>query len=253
MDTSTVFLSDAVKIKNQKINLDATVPIEAQMALLSYYAYDDYLPKFSHAGFGWVLIESVGNKYSVQGKLFRKLQTNGKFIYTVAFRGTDSWLDMINNLNQIGVNSMKGQAYEAEAYVKKVVLRFLPNMKAMYLTGHSLGGYLAQWVQSEIDDGLLYAPIPTSTYTFNAPGFTKLKHVTNPYYLSVKRKLANPEKYSNIYNVKIKGDPVSLIGTTLGEGPTKILEIKHPLEGFDAIALHQILRFIEYYDLPISS
>ena len=148
---------------------------------------------------------------------------------------------------------MKGQAYEAGGYVKNVVLRFLPNMESIYFTGHSLGGYLAQWVQSEIDDGLIYAPIPCTTYTFNSPGFTRLKHVTNPYYLSVKRKLENPEKYSNIINIKIKGDPVTLIGTTLGKEPTKILEIAHPVEGFDALALHQILRFIEYYNLPISS
>ena len=48
----------------------------------------------------------------------------------------------------------------------------------LYFTGHSLGGYLAQWVQSEIIDGNV--PWTDSfAVTFNAPGFNTTKIPTN--------------------------------------------------------------------------
>lgn len=241
-------LENYVVLKTRAINDE--LPIEAQMAVLSFYAYNDEILKYFYAGNGWLLIESIGSKYGLQAKLFRKMLPNGKFSYTITFRGTDSWADLLNNINQIGINSMKGQAYEAHSYANHVILRYLPNMESLYFTGHSLGGYLTQWVQSEIEDGRMFAPIKTAAFTFNAPGFTKLKHVTNPYYLSVKRKLEDPKKYTTINNYKIKGDPVSLIGTVLGKQPV-VLEITHPLHGFDAVELHAIKRFLEYFQVPI--
>lgn len=241
-------LDNYAVLKSRAVNDQA--PIEAQMALLSYYAYKDEILKYFYAGYGWLLIESVDNKYGLQAKLFRKMLPNGKFSYTIAFRGTDSWADLLNNINQIGVNSMKGQAYEAQSYTNHVILRFLPNMESLYITGHSLGGYLTQWVQSEIDENRMFAPIKTAAYTFNAPGFTKLKHVTNPYYLTVKQKLENSTKYTSITNINIKGDPVSMIGKVLGKQPI-ILQINHPNSGFSALELHAIKRFLEYYQIPV--
>ncbi|MDH2859569.1 hypothetical protein [Bacillus cytotoxicus] len=92
-------------------------------------------------------------------------------------------------------------------------------MSHLYITGHSLGGYLAQWVQSEIIDGAL-PWVESFAVTFNAPGFNPLmQFIDNTYKVKVINKLANDKlkKYDGlIINHRIKQDVISGFGDDLG-------------------------------------
>ncbi|PEZ61852.1 hypothetical protein CN372_17605 [Bacillus anthracis] len=92
-------------------------------------------------------------------------------------------------------------------------------MSHLYITGHSLSGYLAQWVQSEMIDGAL-PWVESFAVTSNAPGFNPLmKFINNGYELKVINKLVNDKlkKYDSlIINHRIKQDLVSSFGDDLG-------------------------------------
>lgn len=76
----------------------------------------------------------------------------------VAFRGTDGELgEWANNLLGYGVASYHVEELQARAYIEKIARRY-PDCD-LYITGHSLGGYLAQiaaahLVQRGLDGGL---------------------------------------------------------------------------------------------------
>ncbi|ARO16880.1 hypothetical protein protein [Bacillus cereus G9241] len=116
----------------------------------------------------------------------------------------------------------------------------------LYFTGHSLGGYLAQWVQSEIIDGNV--PWTDSfAVTFNAPGFNTTKIPTNfsEYQEKVTKKINNNDdqhKYDNfIINHRIMQDGISLFGTKLGT----VNHYSTKMEGLDVNYYHSLDRFKE--------
>ncbi len=119
-------------------------------------------------------------------------------------------------------------------------------MSHLYITGHSLGGYLAQWVQSEIIDGNL--PWTDSfAVTFNAPGFNTEKLFPNfsEYQEKVTKKIKNNDdehKYDNfIVNHRIIQDVISLFGTKLGT----VHHYTAKLNGLDGEYYHSPSRFKE--------
>ncbi|MEM5682847.1 Mbeg1-like protein [Bacillus toyonensis] len=159
--------------------------------------------------------------------VYRKLVIKGKttvedrYDYTVAFRGSHEWLDWaLQDIYQIGLNISNIQAEDASAYVGQLVRTDYQNMRNLYLTGHSLGGYLAQWVQSEMIDGALPGSALLAV-TFNAPGFNPIENPVNTgeFQKKVMKKIENHKKnkYDNlITNHRIKEDIISALGTKIG-------------------------------------
>ncbi|QIE35671.1 DUF1906 domain-containing protein [Bacillus tropicus] len=176
----------------------------------------------------WKLYQKYKNERTdLDVYVYRKLVIKGKttvedrYDYTVAFRGSQQWQDWIlQDYEQILLNLDKLQAEDASAYVEQLVRTDYQNMRNMYLTGHSLGGYLAQWVQSEMIDGALPGSALLAI-TFNAPGFNSIENPAFPseFQKKVMKKIENNKnnKYDSlIINHRIKEDLISLFGTKLG-------------------------------------
>ncbi|MGH0427633.1 glycoside hydrolase domain-containing protein [Bacillus pretiosus] len=200
-----------------------------QLAEMARYTYHNDLKTdeknpaeaFTSPG-GWVLHkkDTGKSKTSFDVYVYRKQISKDKYAYTVAFRGSQQLEDwVVQDLLQVGLNVENLQAEEAANFVKKLIDTDRKWMSHLYITGHSLGGYLAQWVQSEIIDGVLPS-VESFTVTFNAPGFNPLmKFVDNVYKAKVIRKLANDKlnKYDSlIINHRIKQDIISGFGDDLG-------------------------------------
>lgn len=141
--------------------------------------------------------------------------------YTFSFRGTAEALDYIQNVLQVVANVGGLQAEDAVNYVRNLISKDKKLIHNVYFTGHSLGGYLAQWVQSEIIDQSLFQSSDTFTITFNAPGLSPLIFSdSRPYQKKVTGKIIcdKVKKYdSYIHNYRIKQDPISLWGDNLGK------------------------------------
>ncbi|MGI2734273.1 glycoside hydrolase domain-containing protein [Bacillus cytotoxicus] len=176
----------------------------------------------------WKLYQKYKNERTeLDAYVYRKLVIKGKTTvedrcdYTVAFRGSQQWQDWIlQDYQQILLNLDKLQAEDASAYVGQLVRTDYQNMRNMYLTGHSLGGYLAQWVQSEMIDGALPGSALLAV-TFNAPGFNSIENPAFPseFQKKVMKKIENHKKNkydSLIINHRIKEDLISAFGTKIG-------------------------------------
>ncbi|MBC2688171.1 DUF1906 domain-containing protein (plasmid) [Bacillus toyonensis] len=203
---------------------------------------------------GWVLHQKHRvNKNGFDAYVFRKkMPTDStevpKYAYTIAFRGTQKEEpgDIFQDIYQVLLNFGGLQADSAVNLVKKLIETDYRMISQLYFTGHSLGGYLAQWVQSEIIDGNL--PWTDSfAVTFNAPGFNSEKLFPNfsEYQEKVTKKIKNNKdehKYDNfIINHRIIQDVISLFGTKLGT----VHHYFAKLEGLDGNYYHSPGRFKE--------
>jgi len=145
----------------------------------------------------------------------------GLYDYIFSFRGTDDTLDYIENVLQIVGNIGGLQAEDAVNYVRNFISKNVNLIHNVYFTGHSLGGYLAQWVQNEIIDQSLFQSNKTFTITFNAPGVSPfIFPFISPYQAKVMGKISRDKvkKYDNyIHNYRIKQDSISLWGDNLGK------------------------------------
>ncbi len=117
--------------------------------------------------------------------------------WIVAYRGTESWEDVKADVN-IGAGNVPGQFVPAMQLFEKA--QQVKSLSKIIVTGHSLGGGLAQLVSAnKVALGV----------TFNAPGMAGMA-----------KKLAG-KGYSfhsaNVLNVVLKWDPVSDFGTLVGK------------------------------------
>lgn len=117
--------------------------------------------------------------------------------WIVAYRGTESWDDVKADLN-IGVGNVPGQFVPAMQLFEKA--QQIKNLSKIIVTGHSLGGGLAQLVSAnKVALGV----------TFNPPGMAGMA-----------KKLSG-KGYSfhsaNVLNVVLRWDPVSEVGTLVGK------------------------------------
>ena len=117
--------------------------------------------------------------------------------WIVAYRGTESWEDIKADLN-IGVGNVPDQFVPAMELFEKA--QQVKSLSKIIVTGHSLGGGLAQLVSAnKVALGV----------TFNAPGMAAMS-----------KKLAS-KGYSfhsaNVLNVVLKYDPVSSFGKLVGK------------------------------------
>lgn len=115
----------------------------------------------------------------------------------VAYRGTESWEDIKADLN-IGVGNVPDQFVPAMELFEKA--QQVKSLSKIIVTGHSLGGGLAQLVSAnKVALGV----------TFNAPGMDGMS-----------KKLAG-KGYSfhsaNVLNVVLSRDPISSFGTSVGK------------------------------------
>ncbi|PGB58373.1 glycoside hydrolase domain-containing protein [Bacillus toyonensis] len=200
-----------------------------QLAEMANNTYDDELKSeeeapanpFKSPG-GWVLHKKHTNQSitSFDVYVYRKEISKEKYAYTVAFRGSQQWQDwVIQDLLQVGLSVGGLQIAEATNFVKELIETDGKKMSHLYITGHSLGGYLAQWVQSEmIDENIPW--VESNTVTFNAPGLSpNINFLELAHQAKVIKKLANSKlkKYDDfIINHRIEQDIISKFGFDLG-------------------------------------
>ncbi|HDR3908884.1 MULTISPECIES: glycoside hydrolase domain-containing protein [Bacillus] len=171
---------------------------------------------------GWVLYKKHAKPSitSFDVYVYRKEISKEKYAYTVAFRGSQQWQDwVIQDLLQVALNVGGLQISEATNFVKELIETDGKKMSHLYITGHSLGGYLAQWVQSEmIDENIPW--VESNAVTFNAPGLSpNINFLDLTHQAKVIKKLASNQlkKYDDfIINHRIEQDKISKFGFDLG-------------------------------------
>lgn len=95
----------------------------------------------------------------------------------VTFRGSSDWMDWVENLFIYPWAFVRHpQAEEAESYIKKIVNKY-PDYN-VYITGHSLGGYLALTASASISS--IDSSVVERVATFNGLG---LDGLTSPKYI----------------------------------------------------------------------
>lgn len=191
-----------------------------QMLEMARSTYNDKREPGSTTPGGWKLHKRDTDRFtSFDVYVYRKEISKDKYDYTVAFRGSQQWQDWVVDALQVGANIGGLQLGEATKFVKGLIEDDRKWMNHLYITGHSLGGYLAQWVQSEmIDENIPW--VESNTVTFSAPGLTaSMNFLDITHKAKVLAKLVNDKlkKYDDfIINHRIHKDIISFIGDNLG-------------------------------------
>ncbi|SFK04835.1 MULTISPECIES: glycoside hydrolase domain-containing protein [unclassified Bacillus (in: firmicutes)] len=221
-----------------------------QLLEMARSTYNDSLIEGESTSPGnWLLYKKHTNKSinSFDVYVYRKEISKEESAYTVAFRGSQQWNDFIVDFLQVGLNAGSYQVDEATKFVEKLIETERKWMSHLYITGHSLGGYLAQFVQSDIiDENLPW--VESNAVTFNAPGFSSsINYLDVVYQAKVIKKLVNDKlkKYDDlIINHRIDQDIISRFGDDLGT--------VHVYDKYNKTIEDTKGRFdrIEYYHLP---
>ncbi len=123
----------------------------------------------------------------------------------IAFRGTDNGI-INENWKYIIPNRQHPQAKYADQYIKKIEdSNLIEENTNLYITGHSLGGYLAIYATGIVLKSDKLKKHFVKTTTFNGLG---LGYISDE---QIKDNLENIDK-DKLINYKIEGDIVSLIG-----------------------------------------
>lgn len=148
---------------------ERTAELMAKLALLSYETNLEKLSKLLNQG-QFTLLAS----YDLGGS--QAFLARADDFAVIAFRGTDSFLDWKTNfmsetvrvdtrLGYVEIHKGFKKAYDRiGAQLLEDVNYHVPNHKGLYLTGHSLGGALAQIASTQLERDNLAA-----CYTFGAP------------------------------------------------------------------------------------
>jgi len=188
---------------------------------------------------------------------------NGQYDYVFAFRGTVDLPGWWNNLNQVIFGSESGQIQEAERLVESILNDISRDINEIHFTGHSLGGYLSQWMEARIrincgteaNCQFRGTSHETSAVTFNAPGFAAGTTGTTSFHIAKNEKIANSSSFTSIRNYQISSflgdgmlvDPVVDWGTQLGNSvrvSSTNYNCNHILSACHALAeFFDILRF----------
>ncbi|QPQ36786.1 glycoside hydrolase domain-containing protein [Lysinibacillus sp. JNUCC-52] len=215
-----------------------------QLAEMARNAYYDR-PIGYEISEGWKLYKKNPDSFtSFDVHVYRKEISVGKYAYTVAFRGSQEWEDFLVDYLQVVRNIGGLQIGDAVDYVRELIQTDSEMMSHMYITGHSLGGYLAQYVQSEmVDENLPW--IDSNTMTFNAPGFNPdINFVDISHQAKIIQKLVNDKlkKYDDfIVNHRINLDIISFFGDDLGT----VYTYSAILGSMDPLYYHSLDRFKE--------
>ena len=181
---------------------------------------------------------------------YKKLSSNNKFDYAIAYRGTqlkdgvkEAKKDITDDIIDVGLGLKNTQSLQAIKIANDVIKEQNKKINKFYFTGHSLGGYLAALEESELVDKNASFYKKTLTLTYNAPGIsTAIYDKTWGYFgTEMKEKANNKSKYNKyIINYMIKGDPISQLGTSLGT--IAMMKSKNKCSG---MSCHGVKRFQE--------
>lgn len=124
----------------------------------------------------------------------RMEKKQGEENYVLAFRGSestsleDAYLDFVNTDFVMGMGKVPSQFHEGVEIYEKTIATFSLAREDLALTGHSLGGGIAQYVALSIDRLHRYIP---STCTWNAVGVNKKGIVHIGEFLNLQEVLEN--------------------------------------------------------------
>ncbi|MBT2730673.1 DNRLRE domain-containing protein [Bacillus sp. ISL-75] len=207
---------------------------DKEMRSLTSNVYIDkgYAPVGTYVN-GWRVYKNITGNASFQARIYKKQLSNGKSDFCIAYKGTKEKRDVLVDINEVVLGRKGAQTKQALYVVSDLWKNEKKNINKLFFTGHSLGGYLAQYIESDIVDKNLSVSVPNKAYTFNAPG---VEHI---------RKMINDKKYmydSSITNYMIFGDPIStLTGDNLG-----IVKIFMPKKVYyNNLEFHKLVRFEE--------
>ncbi|KFM95072.1 DUF1906 domain-containing protein [Bacillus clarus] len=195
----------------------------------------------------WLLCQQYSYpKSDFDVQVYRKEISKDKYVYTVAFRGSQEPMDWAVDVAQVVGNIGGLQAEDAANFVKELIETDRNRISHLYITGHSLGGYLAQYVQSEIIDGNL-PWIESYAVTFNAPGVSFLDIFDKVFSDKISKKILNDHEYKYdglILNHQIIFDAVSALG---GDNLGKVIKYapKNLHDPLDLKYHHSLKRFVE--------
>ncbi|HJV16374.1 MAG TPA: glycoside hydrolase domain-containing protein [Bacillales bacterium] len=231
---------------NGVLEVEANDSVVMQLLNMAQNSYDDKELIGSWSPGLWELDEKYTDPVtSFTVYLYRKYHTDtGMYDYTFAFRGTHEPLDYLEDLMQVVGNVGGLQAQDAVDYVGGKLNSDRDLIHHVYFTGHSLGGYLAAWVQSEMVDENL-PMVDSFTVTFNAPGLSSdISPGDIVQKAKVVEKMFNDKlgKYDQfIANYRINNDLVSAFGDDLGN----VYDYDAILSPISLFYYHGIDRFLE--------
>lgn len=160
----------------------------------------------------WTIVDYV-NKWSDINTYFSATTYKNKNSIVIAYRGTNEPIgEWVNNIVGVGLLNYHSEEEDAREYAMKIADRY-PNCD-IYITGHSLGGYLAQIGASKILENNS-ANIKRISY-FNGIGlkYNKLLFWTKN---STMDYLKEYNENGSLISYYIYGDVVSALGTHSGD------------------------------------
>lgn len=158
------------------------------------------------------------------------VESNSKNI-VVSFRGSSDWMDWVGNGIIYSILFIRHpQAKEAENYIKKIVKKY--SNYNIYITGHSLGGYLALTAAASVsyDDNSIIDRVAT----FNGLGLD----LSSPKY--IKEGIDNIKDKVTCY--RIDNDVVSLIGSNYNKKTFDLTQEAKDKYNDDNLMIRDILR-----------
>lgn len=189
----------------------------------------------------WKLIDYVNDASVIKIDNFSATTfKNGKNII-IAYRGTNELWEWADNVLCYGLGNYHSEEQQARAYAKKIV-KENPGCK-IYITGHSLGGYLAQIGTAELIESGRSNVIERTVY-FNGIGmkFNKLVPIIKNYDMMSLYNFSHDGLKPNgkLISYAIKGDWVHMLGTHCGE--------KKEFYATDAAVEHHRTKYFEGFE-----
>ena len=193
---------------------------------------------------GWVVVESAYNPYTgFEAAAYAKdnnivIATRGSEAHDLADILQD-WVvaDVIGHL--IGLNA---QLPAMETFISVVAAKYGDRYDHFYVTGHSLGGYLALMAGSQLVINGLEHKID-GVVTFNGLGMSSMNSFT--YFLDLDDNINLQKIRGEIKNYKTLGDVVSCIGYTPGDDIT--VPQASSLGGWSIGNAHSLITFVERF------
>ena len=165
----------------------------------------------------WRIVDCSGERWAdIATHFYATTYKNGNNI-VIAYRGTDGeWGEWVNNVVGVGLVNYHSEEGYATSYANKIANQY-PNCN-IYITGHSLGGYLAQFGASEIILNHNANNLKKVAY-FNGIGlkYNKLLFWTKNDVIDALKNYYNGDMNNpNLISYNIYGDVVSALGTHSG-------------------------------------
>lgn len=150
------------------------------------------------------------------------------------------------------------QTTEAREFIRKVLKKLKGKIDNVFVTGHSLGGYLAQYavfncVENKLEDKTLTRDIEIKGVTFNSARFSSTKALQDDFTLFLNKNTPSENvfgdkgKYKDIVtNYRIEWDPVSssINGYFLGKTVELADKIRWDIPGLGA---HMLYNFYKHF------